>query len=594
MTKDELLSHAREYLKRGFSVIPVKRDKAAIYQWKPFQQSKPTQDELERMFQHAEVEGIAMITGSVSGVVVLDTEAGAVLNYPIPITATAKSGGGGKHYYFKNPAGKTLPNRIRILDKVDLKADGGYVLLPPSMHKSGNRYHWIDDINKTPLADVPDWLLELAEGRGRGNQSMQIANFVEPEWAQGVGNVPKGKRHDSMTRLIGALLKYLPKHTWPVALRMGLGLNRNYQPPMSEEEVEKIFDGLSEKEGEKRTGGKIEPITMQELFAMPVEETEWLVDKLFAKGSMNVLSGNPASYKTWILLHIAMEVARGKKLFGQFETKKGRVLVIDEESRLQQIRKRLEMLGATNDLDILFVSMAGFKADNADDMSRLELIVQTEGIDLILIDSLVRISSKDENDARNNAQLFEAFKPLLSRGTTILLTHHHRKPINGAKSNPAQDLRGSSDILAVVDSHIAGRRSREVVGLTTLTQTKLRYGQEQHPFEIMVNIDDNKCTVTYEGEAEKSLLEKDETKEAINQYLIAHPDATRVQMEESLELGVGKNAFGTALRELVNEGRVVTEIGAKGKKTYRTAQENDIRNQVVNEEDEDDPLMMDD
>ena len=56
---------------------------------------------------------------------------------PLPVTSAVRTGGGGWHYYFKTDA----PIRTRKITRgIDLKAGGGYVVAPPSLHASGKRY----------------------------------------------------------------------------------------------------------------------------------------------------------------------------------------------------------------------------------------------------------------------------------------------------------------------------------------------------------------------------------------------------------------------------------------------------------------------
>ncbi len=109
-----------------------------------------------------------------SGVVVLDVdprnggdEALAALETrhgPLPATWRVLTGGGGEHVFFRHPGNPVNNAKGRLGPGLDLKADGGYVVAPPSEHMSGQRYalsidHHPDEV---PLADAPDWLLATA------------------------------------------------------------------------------------------------------------------------------------------------------------------------------------------------------------------------------------------------------------------------------------------------------------------------------------------------------------------------------------------------------------------------------------------------
>jgi hypothetical protein len=114
---------------------------------------------------------LALATGAASGVVVIDVDpprgelsltllknAGFVL----PETATVRTGSGGLHLYFAAPylplgnsAGR-LPGVGLELPGIDLRADGGYVVAPPSVHVAGSGYVWLQP--EVELAEGPPWL----------------------------------------------------------------------------------------------------------------------------------------------------------------------------------------------------------------------------------------------------------------------------------------------------------------------------------------------------------------------------------------------------------------------------------------------------
>lgn len=63
---------ARAYLARGWSVVPVEpRGKRPVVPWAEFQRRLPTEDELEAWFRHRGNSNLAIVTGAVSGLVVL-------------------------------------------------------------------------------------------------------------------------------------------------------------------------------------------------------------------------------------------------------------------------------------------------------------------------------------------------------------------------------------------------------------------------------------------------------------------------------------------------------------------------------------------
>ena len=76
----------------------------------------------------------------------------------LPRTLEVTTGGGGRHLWFAHPGGGSVPNSAgRLGPGIDVRGDGGYVLVSPSRHHSGGRYRW----HYAPLALLPDWLHRL-------------------------------------------------------------------------------------------------------------------------------------------------------------------------------------------------------------------------------------------------------------------------------------------------------------------------------------------------------------------------------------------------------------------------------------------------
>lgn len=79
---------------------------------------------------------------------------------PLPATLEVHTGGGGRHLYFAHP-GTAIPNSAgRLGAGIDVRGDGGYVLVPPSRHRSGGCYRWT---TLGPPAELPAWLLDLVD-----------------------------------------------------------------------------------------------------------------------------------------------------------------------------------------------------------------------------------------------------------------------------------------------------------------------------------------------------------------------------------------------------------------------------------------------
>lgn len=142
---------------------------------------------------------IAILTGPESGIVVLDIdprhgglESLRLLEQqhgPLSDTAVVETGGGGLHYYFAYPPGGEV-HSLTVAPGVELKAIGGKVTVPPSLHASGQCYTWVSDKDPPPL---PPWLLP----------EKKKARSHKPK--PGLSGVPEGQRDIELFRYACAL-----------------------------------------------------------------------------------------------------------------------------------------------------------------------------------------------------------------------------------------------------------------------------------------------------------------------------------------------------------------------------------------------------
>lgn len=176
-TKHEELSYqaALSYAARGWSVLPVGRDKRPLLAWAPYQQRRAGEGEIQSWWRRWSEAGVGIVCGVVSGgLVVLDVDprnGGAdsldalVAEYgELPPSPIARTGGGGTHYYFLAP-GQASVHGVR--PGLDLQSNGTYVVAPPSAHPSGQRYEWLLAPESSPLPQLPAWLATIASDRPR-------------------------------------------------------------------------------------------------------------------------------------------------------------------------------------------------------------------------------------------------------------------------------------------------------------------------------------------------------------------------------------------------------------------------------------------
>jgi hypothetical protein len=152
--QNKKLEAALKYQQSGFSVIPVKKNKKPYIKWEKFQHERASEKQIRQWWGRWPNANPAIVTGEISGIDVVDVDnedGWKALNEYLSdsfITPISKTPGGGYHVYFKHRAG--LSNGVRIIEGCDLRANGGYVLAPPSdtvYQKNGKRikggYQWL-------------------------------------------------------------------------------------------------------------------------------------------------------------------------------------------------------------------------------------------------------------------------------------------------------------------------------------------------------------------------------------------------------------------------------------------------------------------
>ena len=568
--REKVLNKALEYLSLGLSVIPVGRDKRPLVpSWTEYQRRRPTEAEVREWWFLYEPPGLAIITGQISGIVVLDVEKGGnTEDLDIPTTPKVQTGGGGFHLYFKHP-GVAVQNATRIRELTDVRGDGGYVVAPPSLHTSGGAYEWITDL-ETPLAPMPDWM-NTKNALVTKTASVTITPKVMSKWARILQGVSEGGRHDALVKVIGKLQAHLPKKDWDdVLLPLADSWNARNNPPLSDDEVWRTYDDMRARydNGEPEPRKKRPLYTVSELLEHEPAEYPFLVEPLVPYQGITALSGHPGAGKSWVTLHLAQAVASGEPVFGKFKTAQGNVLVVDEESGLDEMHKRARKLGFTDDLPVFFHVLGGFKLDNSDDLGEMLDTVEKKDIKLVILDPFVAFHSKAENSAEEIQQVAETMQRILTAGAAVLYVHHHRKD-SVAKFGYGQSLRGSSALLGRLDSHVVVKKisSDEVSDELEIIHEKSRRSKNATPFKVSLVEEDSKISFTNTADIEPAKLKIEQAQEAILTMLEAGGEMSRKDILTAIkkETGIGSKNASDALRALVELKAIVERREGKEK-----------------------------
>lgn len=548
-----MIEHALDYVRQGFPVFPVcsprmgrhdhrgqlctKPGKRPLVSWEPYQSRPPTDDEVRSWWTHWPEANIGMATGAVSGVVVLDCDSGearqsALSNGGLEKTPAVWTGKpGGVHFWLEHPIDE-VRNFARRLPGLDFRGDGGYVLLPPSVHASGASYRWNTNTAGMRPAPIPDWLWELLRGAGDAAESdgdhqapldveEALRGFDEGQRDDGLFRFACRLRHDDTPQAFAEVLiaqaARACRPAFDVAEAVGKirYVYRKYQPGNVGPTVTDGDDWGFSPEGAARAEPAAEtppsvffrPIS--ELLAMPEVEPDWLVDQLFTVASNGWVAAEPKVGKSWVVLELAYALATGMPFLGRFAVKQPRrVLYVQEEDSLQRVLRRLKRLirgDATrrdpSDEYWRWSIRAGFKVDSLAWLELLRQEIVAFDAEVIILDVFNRLHGSDENkQAEMTAILNNLTRLTNDYGCAFIIVHHNRKPQAGNEARGNQRIRGSGVLGGWGECSLYLQRSKEKDAITVTPESK--DAPEMDDFSVSIEDQSNGGIVLQVGEAE--------------------------------------------------------------------------------------------
>jgi hypothetical protein len=248
------LKAALDYLGHRFAVVPqLPGMKHPCIKWKRYQERLPTQEELCHWFQQWPDAGMAVILGPISGLFAVDVdgpEAHQALLAKLgdePVAPKVLSGSGRPfryHLFFRHPDIPTKAKATPWHEQLEFRGNRGIIILPPSLHKSGNCYRFADgrSFDDIELPALPRLILEELLA---GNRRKAAGPFQTPTNPTSCGRI-HGPDLDLAQQLARAYVAEMPPaiegqggdlQTFTVACRLvvGFGLTPEQALPLLQE-----------------------------------------------------------------------------------------------------------------------------------------------------------------------------------------------------------------------------------------------------------------------------------------------------------------------------------------------------------------------
>jgi hypothetical protein len=577
-----MLAAALAAAKRGWQVFPVKpRGKVPLTKRGLHDATRDT-ERIVDWWRRRPDANVAVRTGRESSLFVLDVDGDEGHDSlhqlerdhgPLPETVSATTGGGGEHLFFRHP-GRPVPcSAGRLGPGLDIRGEGGYVVLAPSVHESGRRYTWDRAPGEAPLAAAPAWLVERARGRDRDRR-----NGPAPPVAE---KIREGGRNGALTSLAGSMRR---RGMDEPEIRAALleANRRRCEPALDEREVARIAASVARYEpaqpatnGDRRspqpsvarerapaagsdgrgvevggTDGPLEPerpfaLELREFVADKQEAREPLLgtedDCILPAHGLGMLIAKGGKGKTTFGVDFVLHAASGIDYLGLTISRPLNVLFIENEGPREPFRRKLERRLEHWGHDIrggVYVydqDWGHARLDLEGFVERLNAFCEERDIDLVVGDPLDSLGMDGEGSPSETRAMVDRFKAAgLFSSRAWFLPHHSRKEsVDDAVDEASGAWGGRADTMLALEK----RKDNQA----RLSFSKVRWqGRDRKPYLLDFDPEMESFTFVKEEEGE----ERDYTVE-VEEFLAREPPRTVGEIAEGI--GAGKEKVKAAL-----------------------------------------------
>jgi len=510
---NELKEAALQYAKIGLAVFPlIPRDKKPLTE-NGFKNATTDPARIEDWWNIHPDANIGIATGQMSGgICVIDMDVDkeedkdGYHNFVdwcdqnflvLPDSWLSITGRGGYHLFYRSAF--PVPSKIGWLEDVDIRADGAYIVAPPSIHPNGTRYEWEQAPEEYEIVTTDDIDVEyvfnsvIASSKADKSTPLNVPEVI-----------PKGHRDEFMFKLA---CKYQAMGmSDPAMLAALLEENKTRcQPPLTEKEIKKKVEQAQKyKKGEVvsvetvetrktygKTGRKIEEsITVNDLDMPTLDQFEkrdkkWLVIGYIPEGCVTLLCSDGGIGKTTIWCDTLAALTTGRTtIFDKavempFRTGKVHtVMYFSKEDPTEEILKgKLEAAGA----DQTKIRCFGLDDPRLNKIwygsLLLEKLVEKYKPDIVVFDTLQAFLPEGVDMAKRK-DMRDALDPLnalgAKYGTSFLMVMHTNKSANSGR----QRMADSSDIWDLGRSALMAGRTKDDA-ICYLSHEKSNYGPLQ-------------------------------------------------------------------------------------------------------------------
>lgn len=232
---------------------------------------------------------------------------------------------------------------------------------------------------------------------------------------------------------------------------------------------------------------KLKTIDADTLLSTPMKKTLFVVDGLIPQG-LSVLSGSSKIGKSWLMLWLGIQVARGQPVW-EFETHKSDVLYMCLKDTCARIQNRLYKITdeAPSELRIATTS---FQIGNGLEQQIEQYLADFPQTKLVIIDTFQKVRDSKSTGGKSGMYAGDyddvsALKNISDKhGIAVVIVHHVRKLKDA--TDPFNEVSGSTGITGAADTNFVLKRSR-----ANETGTLLATGRDIEYQELTLKLDNH-------------------------------------------------------------------------------------------------------
>ena len=377
------------------------------------------------------------------GIIIVDFDANAHEHIkdnpdmPLPDTwVTVTPGkGGGRHYWYRLPDGVKMGPKVKVMEGIDIRALGSYVLAPPSSHPDvEDTYQWedaaiVEDLNPDQFPVCPKWVIESC------NQATHTEEKEKVSLVKMLQGIEPGSRQVGLFRAACSMRARGFEKDEAAIILEGIAKASEGSGYKEYPKINKIIDRVWKRYEEQRKVNTGKMWTLDELIAADLGDINWYVEDLLAPGLAIVYADEKVG-KSGLFAQVALSLTTKEKVWGEkgYVVPKARgVLYLDlEQDTIMGQRRWKKILNGRTPPQNLRVQFTWPRMDAGGLEQMKEILQANPDIEVVVVDiwsMFAPMSVQPGSNAYNieNEMLNKVKQISKEYGCLIILIHHTNK-----------------------------------------------------------------------------------------------------------------------------------------------------------------------